>query len=189
VPIHSSRGQLISVIETIQDLSERKRMEETLTRLASTDPLTDVYNRGRIEELLRQEIARAGRYGQPFAVLLLDLDYFKKVNDRFGHSVGDTVLKEIAAAVQRQLRETDALGRWGGEEFLVLCPGTGQEEAVAIAERLRRLVEGLAFGVTISCGLTEYRHGDTVDVLINRADRALYGAKRDGRNTVRLAAA
>lgn len=188
VPIYNRSKELVAVIETLHDLTERKKMEEALTRLATTDTLTGVYNRGKIEESLRQEMARAARYGTPLTILLFDLDDFKKINDSLGHSIGDQVLKEVAATVARQIRETDVVGRWGGEEFMVLCPQTVAADAVTIAEKLRQRVEELPLGVTISCGLTGYQPGESMDALINRADKALYAAKHAGRNLVRLAA-
>ncbi|PKN46195.1 MAG: sensor domain-containing diguanylate cyclase, partial [Deltaproteobacteria bacterium HGW-Deltaproteobacteria-16] len=175
-------------IETLHDLTERKKMEEALTRLATTDTLTGICNRGKIEESLRQEMARSARYGSPLTILLFDLDFFKKVNDTFGHSIGDQVLKEVAATVGKHIRETDTLGRWGGEEFMVLCPGIVAQDAVAIAEKLRQRVEELPIGVTISCGIAGCLPGESMDGLINRADKALYAAKHSGRNLVRLAA-
>jgi len=188
VPIYNHGKELVAVIETLHDLTERKKMEEALTRLATTDTLTGIFNRGKIEESLRQEMARASRYGSPLTIILFDLDYFKKINDSLGHSIGDQVLQEVAAAVAGQIRETDVLGRWGGEEFMVLCPGTMADDAVTIAEKLRQQVERLPLGVTISCGLAGCRPGESMDALINRADKALYAAKRAGRNLVRIAA-
>jgi diguanylate cyclase (GGDEF)-like protein/PAS domain S-box-containing protein len=188
VPIYNRGKELVAVIETLHDLTERKKMEEALTRLATTDTLTGIYNRGKIEESLRQEMARSMRYGSPLAIILFDLDYFKKINDSLGHSIGDQVLKEVAATVGAQIRETDVLGRWGGEEFIVLCPGIVAQEAITIAEKLRQQVEGLPLGVTISCGLAGSRSGESMDALINRADKALYAAKHAGRNLVRMAA-
>ena len=188
VPIYNRGKELVAVIETLHDLTERKKMEEALTRLATTDTLTGIYNRGKIEESLRQEMARAARYGSPLTIILFDLDYFKKINDSLGHSIGDQVLKEVAATVGRQIRETDVLGRWGGEEFMVLCPGTMAEDAITIAEKLRQRVAELPLRVTISCGLAGYRSGESMDALINRADKALYAAKHAGRNLVRMAA-
>lgn len=188
VPIYNHGKELVAVIETLHDLTERKKMEEALTRLATTDTLTGICNRGKIEESLRQEMARAARYGSPLTIILFDLDYFKKINDSLGHSIGDQVLKEVAATVGKQIRETDMLGRWGGEEFMVLCPGVVAQDAVTIAEKLRQRVEELPLGVTISCGLADYQAGESMDALINRADKALYSAKRSGRNLVRSAA-
>ena len=188
VPIYNHNKELVAVIETLHDLTERKKLEEALTRLATTDTLTGICNRGKIEESLRQETARSSRYGSPLTILLFDLDFFKKVNDTFGHSIGDQVLKEVAATVGKQIRETDILGRWGGEEFMVLCPGIVAQDAVAIAEKLRQRVEELPIGVTISCGIAGCQPGESIDGLINRADKALYAAKHSGRNLVRLAA-
>jgi len=188
VPIYNRDRELVAVIETLHDLTERRKMEEALTRLAITDTLTGIYNRGKIEDSLRQEMARSARYGSPLTIILFDLDHFKKINDSLGHSIGDQVLREVAATLEKQLRETDALGRWGGEEFMVLCPGVVADDAVGIAEKLRQQVEALPLGITISCGLAGCRPGESMDGLINRADSALYTAKHAGRNLVRMVA-
>ncbi len=186
VPIYNHGKELVAVIETLHDLTERQKMEEALTRLATTDTLTGVCNRGKIEESLRQEMARTSRYGSPLTIILFDLDRFKEINDSFGHSIGDQVLQEVAATVGKQIRATDVLGRWGGDEFIVLCPGIVADDAVRIAEKLRQRVEELPLGITISCGLAGCRPGESVVSLINRADKALYAAKSAGRNLVRI---
>ena len=188
VPIYNHGKKLVAVIETLHDLTERKKMEEALTRLATTDTLTGIYNRGKIKESLRQEIARATRYASPLSILLFDIDDFKKINDSLGHSMGDQVLKEIAATVGKQIRGTDVLGRWGGDEFIVLCPGIVADRAAVIVEKLRQQIEELPLGITISCGLAGYRSGESIAALINRTDKALYAAKSAGRNVVRVAA-
>lgn len=188
VPIYNRDRELIAVIETLHDLTERKNMEEELTRLATTDALTGIYNRGKIEEFLKQEIARSSRYGSPLTIILFDLDRFKDINDSLGHTIGDQVLREVAATVGGHIRATDTLGRWGGEEFMVLCPGIVATDAIRIAEKLRQQVENLPLGVTISCGLAGCRSGESMDGLIKRADKALYAAKHAGRNLVRMAA-
>ena len=188
VPIYNHAKELVAVIETLHDLTERKKMEEDLTRLATTDPLTGICNRGKIEESLQQEIVRIARYGSPMTIILFDIDGFKKINDRLGHSSGDQALKEVAATVAKQIRATDVLGRWGGDEFMVLCPQTMVDDAVTIAEKLRQQVEHLPQGITISCGLAGSRPGESMAALIKRADKALYAAKSAGRNLVRRAA-
>ncbi len=187
VPIYNHAKELVAVIETLHDLSEHKKMEEALTRLATTDPLTGICNRGKIEESLQQEIIRTARYGSPMTIILFDIDGFKKINDSLGHSSGDQALKEVAATVAKQIRATDVLGRWGGDEFMVLCPQTMADDAVTIAEKLRQQVEHLPQGITISCGLAGSRPGESMAALIKRADKALYAAKSAGRNLVRRA--
>ncbi|MFW6322639.1 MAG: diguanylate cyclase [Guyparkeria sp.] len=157
-------------------------------RLAVTDKLTGVYNRHRLDQVLEEETRRAHRYGEGFGVLILDIDHFKQINDRFGHRSGDTVLREFTDVLRRTCRQTDVLGRWGGEEFLVISAHADRTTLHAFAERLRASVEAQAFSdverVTTSVGASLFRAGDTSDTLIKRADDALYEAKRLGRNIV-----
>lgn len=178
----------------------RKATEDlgaALTRaeeLATTDPLTGCSNRRQVIAQLELEAARAAR-GEPFCVCLADLDRFKQINDSFGHAAGDEVLVAFVSAARRTLRPTDALGRWGGEEFLVVLAQTPCAEAATIAERLRGLAEGAvmpglpaAQRVTVSIGVAEYRIGETVVQTVGRADQALYAAKQAGRNRVEISA-
>lgn len=160
-----------------------------VNRLATIDPLTGVANRRSILERVADEAAHARRDGTTFSVAMLDLDRFKTVNDRFGHATGDKVLAEFARAAQAAMRAGDPLGRVGGEEFLVLMPGSDAASALAAAHRLRAAVaavrwsdlgEGLA--VTTSAGVAQYQAGETVEQLLTRADAALYRAKADGRD-------
>ena len=168
------------------DISERKRLERELARQASHDHLTGLYNRWKFEELLELECERSRRYRTPFAVVMFDIDHFKQVNDDFGHDVGDRVLKRVADVVGQQIRRTDSLARWGGEEFMLLLPETELGHAVRIAEAARRRVDQADFPgpgrLTISLGVTEYRAGETVPALFKRVDKALYQAKQSGRN-------
>ncbi|WP_027329460.1 sensor domain-containing diguanylate cyclase [Marinimicrobium agarilyticum] len=161
-----------------------------LEKVANTDALTGTLNRYRIEHLVQMSLANAERYGQPFSLLLFDLDHFKMINDTYGHEVGDRILKALVGALTEGLREGDQLGRWGGEEFLVLAPNTVLSDAGIFAERLRGMVLDAEFGldepVTISIGVTEWRAGDTLKNLLVRADRAMYQAKHSGRNRVHL---
>ncbi|WP_347330618.1 sensor domain-containing diguanylate cyclase [Marinimicrobium locisalis] len=174
---------------------ERKALAEAnehLEKVANTDALTGTLNRYRIEHLVQMSMANAERYGQPFSLLLFDLDHFKLINDTCGHEVGDRVLKTLVAALTEGLREGDQLGRWGGEEFLVLAPNTVLDDAGIFAERLRGVVVDTTFGleepVTISIGVAEWRKGDTMKSLLVRADQAMYDAKHSGRNRVHLQA-
>ncbi|BCO30885.1 hypothetical protein TspCOW1_09880 [Thiohalobacter sp. COW1] len=166
----------------------RKRLAGELEHQASHDVLTGLNNRRKFEELLLQEIERTNRYQRPFAVIMFDIDHFKRINDRHGHDVGDAVLSELAAIVREQVRDTDIPARWGGEEFIVLLPETGIEGAGRAAEGLRRRIAGTLFTgagrVTISLGVTQYQPGDSLDSLVKRADEALYRAKGEGRNRV-----
>lgn len=175
-------------------LSEQKLQESNLEleRLAVTDKLTQLPNRVKIDEMLEQELARTGRSGQEFSILILDIDYFKSINDTHGHQAGDAVLKEFAATVKDSLRKTDTVGRWGGEEFLIVVPAVGIEAAAVMAEKLRRIIETNPFtgvpGITCSFGITSSVPGDSVTAMIKRADQALYRAKNTGRNRVEVEA-
>lgn len=168
------------------DISERKRLERELARQASHDHLTGLYNRWKFEEVLQLELERARRYGTQFSVMMFDIDHFKRVNDEFGHDVGDRVLQGIGALVGQQVRRTDILARWGGEEFMLLLSETGLDHARQLAESTRMRVGEADFPrcgrLTISLGVTEYRPGETLLAMLKRVDNALYSAKRGGRN-------
>jgi diguanylate cyclase (GGDEF)-like protein len=178
--------------------------EARLTHLATTDTLTGIANRRMVLSALEMELNRAGRTGRPLALLMLDLDLFKSINDRHGHAIGDAVLVATAARCQAQLRGMDTCGRIGGEEFLVVLPETGADEARVIAERLRATLGDNAIdtsagpiAVTVSIGLalfnpmatparrTEVDLADQVQELLRQADQSLYRAKSEGRNCVR----
>jgi two-component system cell cycle response regulator len=180
------------IIGIATDISERKALEKELHRLAVTDPLTGAANRRRFMASGHIEIERAARYQTPLAVVMMDIDHFKAVNDSHGHAIGDEVLKKVADATQGCLREIDLLGRLGGEEFAALLPETGLDAAIAVAERLRRAVAAIiiplkdaALSVTASFGVAE-RGADELlfDTFLGRADAALYKAKQAGRDRV-----
>jgi diguanylate cyclase (GGDEF)-like protein len=161
---------------------------EELARMARHDPLTGLGNRLRLDEALKREMCRFTRYGTPFSVILLDVDHFKKINDRHGHQVGDGVLVRLAGVLREITRGSDLAGRWGGEEFLVLCPSTDLDGACHLAEHLRRAIaettdDGLP-AITASLGVAMVGTGDGEDRLLSRADTALYAAKQAGRNRV-----
>lgn len=177
------------LIETFMDLTERKKMEEELRCLSITDCLTGAYNRRYFIHVLEQEIERARRTGQPFSLVMVDLDHFKSVNDRFGHAAGDLVLKSLVDMIKQRIRKIDCLARWGGEEFVILLPHTPVDKAAGLAEELRQRlsrmhIPGLGY-VTASFGVAGYCPGDTVDTILKRADDRLYEAKAAGRNRVR----
>lgn len=159
---------------------------DELAHLANTDELTHLPNRRLLAERIESELVRFARYGRAFTVILLDIDHFKLVNDRFGHDVGDQVLVALAERVRTSLRDVDLLGRWGGEEFIIILPEAGLQEGLPIAQALCASVAARPlFGdhaITISCGVAEVRPGDTADSLFHRADAAMYVAKRKGRN-------
>lgn len=164
---------------------------ETLRDMANYDQLTGCLNRHAAHSILQHEVRRYADNELPLAVLMADIDHFKKVNDTFGHNAGDQVLKKFAQVAGSALRRCDMLCRWGGEEFLILLRGTLQEEALQIADRIRRRVESLAFHpydtcglLTVSMGSASSPPGTDFEQLIAHADKALYRAKREGRNRV-----
>lgn len=165
-----------------------------LEALATTDPLTGLPNHRAMVTVLDQELERAHRFGRPCALLFLDLDHFKALNDGYGHAAGDTVLREVAAVARRALRGVDVLGRWGGEEFIALLPETDAQAALDVAERVRAVVAAHPFpvggGAHLSCSIGVAAHPDaaTRDGLVDAADRAMYAAKRLGRNQARTSA-
>nr|WP_320191536.1 diguanylate cyclase [uncultured Desulfobacter sp.] len=166
-----------------------KQKSEKLKTLSITDALTGQYNRFKTEEVLLNEFERFERYGEKICVLLLDIDKFKAVNDTFGHDFGDKVLTEFSSLVSQNLRRVDVLGRWGGEEFIVICPGTSLENGGKVAENLRSMVQGHCFApvpeVTVSIGVSAFHENDHAYTdAVKRADNALYRSKRTGRNRV-----
>lgn len=171
-----------------------KRLNQELNRLASTDDLTGLPNRRTLMERLNTEMKRANRYGHELTFAILDLDHFKKVNDRYGHPKGDEVLKRFAELLQEATRESDLVARFGGEEFAILFPQSSMEEARQVVERLRESTNEMVFEaeetnfhIACSAGLTQLQEDEEdVDRLIKRADVALYQAKEDGRNCVRV---
>ena len=169
---------------------ENAHLQTVVRRQAVTDELTDLANRRRFMEVLHQEVARAARFDQPLALVLFDLDYFKQINDQYGHQVGDEVLRATAAVIRGRVRETDLPARVGGEEFGIILSGTDVHGAAALAENLRvdltELVDvlGPKSPVTASFGVAEIGRGGSAEFLIGNADRALYRAKALGRNRV-----
>lgn len=156
---------------------------------ASLDPLTRLWGRRYFNEALHKETEASKRYRSSLSLMIIDIDDFKSINDHFGHQAGDSVLKEIAAVINKNQRGSDTYARWGGEEFIVLMPRTSAETARVVAERLRKSFEEYQFShtrsVTASIGIAEYHvEADTVDSLITRADDALYRAKEQGKNCI-----
>jgi polar amino acid transport system substrate-binding protein len=159
-----------------------------LEKLAITDKLTDVYNRTKLDEILLDEINRCKRFECSFGFCILDIDYFKSTNDSFGHLVGDKILISFAKLLKESIRETDYVGRWGGEEFVIIVPKTNKENLTAFAQKLRVKIENFDFEKvgkkTASFGITVTKENDTIETVIKRADDALYQAKKNGRNKV-----
>jgi diguanylate cyclase (GGDEF)-like protein len=162
--------------------------------LATRDALTDLWNRRHIDALLLGEMERNARSGGGLCVCMVDLDHFKSINDRYGHPVGDSTLRSVAASMKGELRSIDQLGRFGGEEFLIVLPGASLEASMGCAKRLLSSVALLAIlpdpqqRITISVGLAECALGESALALLTRADSALYQAKQDGRNRVSISA-
>lgn len=178
-------------------INELRKQNEQLHDLAIRDGLTGLYNRRHSEELLTAEFERAIRYERELSLLFIDVDHFKNYNDHNGHPSGDEALKTIAGILQENTRKSDSIGRWGGEEFVVLAPETSPEAANTLAEKLRSCVAQHSFPggesqpngcVSISIGIANLAGGDTLEKLIQQADAALYAAKSAGRNRVKIAA-
>lgn len=171
---------------------EQKVAERTkeLKKLSITDKLTDVYNRMKIDESLEAEVLRQNRYGNKFGIIIMDIDFFKSINDNYGHQAGDDVLKEFANILKSRVRKTDIVGRWGGEEFIIICIEIDLEHLVKLAEKLRLEIEQTNFShvdkKTASFGVALYKKDEKIEQFINRADTALYKAKNSGRNRVEI---
>lgn len=187
-----AQGRFVMSRSTLFDLTERKRLELELARQARTDVLTGLNNRRYFFELAERELARSKRHVQDFALLMLDVDHFKFINDNYGHDAGDEVLRKLSKVCDETLREIDVVGRIGGEEFAALLSGATCVQALAAAERLRLAIESTVVSLqeravcfTVSIGITSLMPNDEgVDELLKRADQALYRAKRGGRNRV-----
>jgi len=179
-------NQRLAAINT--ELTEKNAELERISRL---DHLTQTFNRIQTDSDLEREISRSHRYERPFSIVFVDIDHFKRINDTHGHQTGDQVLKDFAKLVQKKLRENDVFGRWGGEEFVLLCPETDGEGARDLAEKLRATIANHTFSsgvsVTASFGVAQLRTTEDRESLIKRTDEALYKAKSDGRNAVRVA--
>ena len=190
-------NDIVQLVGSSRDITDRKKIEEDLRYLSEVDPLTGVPNRRKIAEELDRELARAHRHSHPLSVLMSDVDHFKTINDEFGHDAGDSALRGIATTIRESLRPADRVGRWGGEEFVIVLPETDRAGALATAERVRLAVEGTPIltgrSVTVSIGIAslgavrEARPralSHTVDSLVRIADEELYRAKDQGRNRV-----
>ena len=201
MPIEDGAGDVSHVCITVQDVTDvslyRARLQATLEHIEAIsvrDGLTGVYNRRHLEVLATQEIGRAERHGGPLSVVLFDLDHFKAINDGFGHRAGDDVLCEVSRRVETALRVNDHLGRYGGEEFVLILPDTSLDGAGQVAERVRRSVHDTpvetdagSLEVSVTLGVAEWQLQEPVDALLDRADRCLYRGKKAGRNRVSLA--
>ncbi len=185
-------GMLEYATNQIAIVLENAFTHEKVERLSITDELTQVYNRRYLSRRLDEEFAKAERYRTPLSVLLLDLDHFKRINDQFGHQVGDQALRTVSGVIRSNLREVDVVGRYGGEEFLVMLPHTSRTDALAVADKIRAAAEKIVvpghadLKLTLSVGVATFPdlRVTTIDELVGRADEALYSAKSGGRNQV-----
>lgn len=183
IPIKDEKGEVVSYMSVGVDITAKKELE----KLSITDKLTNIYNRRKLDEELNSEFVRAQRYQHPLSLLLMDIDFFKKINDTYGHQTGDYVLQTLAKVLKQNIRSSDIVGRYGGEEFMVIVPDTKIDEAWQLAEKLRQSVEQFSFDevnkVTISIGVSQLNMQDNrSEEIIKRADEALYKAKEEGRN-------
>ena len=193
VPMRDAGGNIKGLLGVTRDVTERKKVEQELERQARTDALTGLANRRQFMELAEQELSRTQRYGGQLSMLMMDIDHFKRVNDTYGHHMGDLVLQKLGALCRETLRDIDSVGRIGGEEFAVVLPQTGAEKALEVAERFRKtiakaelpLAHGLPLRFTLSIGVTTLAGPSAnVDTLLAQADKALYEAKNQGRDRV-----
>jgi diguanylate cyclase (GGDEF)-like protein len=184
---------VVKLTDHLRASQEKMRNElDQLWSTANTDRLTGAWNRTRLDSILKNEMDRRMRHGNPLCMLVMDIDHFKRVNDTKGHDVGDQVLIELVKRVNGALRASDTLVRWGGEEFVVLCPDTSLATAITLAERLRKVIEERPFvgtgKVTVSIGVAECRRRDSWAAWFKRADQAVYRAMEGGRNRVEVSA-
>ncbi len=180
----SPDGEHVGFTVICTDITDTMKIKQ----LAERDALTNIYNRRKLNQSLLDESSRSQRYQSTFCVLIFDIDHFKQVNDRYGHATGDSVLIEFAQVIKSHIRQSDIFGRWGGEEFLLICPETDINAAVAVGEKLRKAVETYQFSdvecLTTSIGVAEHMSNEDVENTVNRADASLYIAKEQGRNRV-----
>lgn len=184
--------EIYNMAKAISKISKKVlKTKEAFKRLSFTDKLTKQHNRRRLEELLIKEANVSSRYKQPLSIILIDIDYFKCVNDRYGYSTGDTILKQFSTFINQNLRESDCFGRWGGEEFLVICPHTNLEGALLLSNRLKKSVKNERYAhniqLTASFGTAQLHEKETIRNLISRTDEALYKAKNKGKDQIEKA--
>ncbi len=188
-PIRAADNTISGIFMIIQDVTELATYEQKLVEMNTKDMLTGIYNRRFLDTRLKEECDRHHRYSRPLSLMMIDIDFFKKVNDTYGHQCGDHILKAVAEKASSIIRKTDILARYGGEEFCCLLPETDAAAAEAVAENIRMQIEemvssfeGNQVSVTISLGISGINGNDTPESLLKRADEALYEAKHSGRN-------
>jgi polar amino acid transport system substrate-binding protein len=180
----------IFILYLWRNISLKSKKEEEFRTLATMDKLTSIFNRYKIDMALDEQIEIAKRYKRPLSLIFFDIDHFKRINDRYGHKIGDYVLIEIAKLINGHIRSSDIFGRWGGEEFLIILPETDIEKATLLAKKLRKEIENHKFEyvdrITCSFGVTTYKEDDSVNAIMERVDKLLYQSKENGRNQVTI---
>ena len=188
VIVRNSNNEVVNFVGYLFDISDMKAKEQELRLLSTTDTLTQIYNRLFLDEVLRKQYHRLHRNDEVCSIMIMDIDFFKKINDKYGHLVGDEVLVELSSLIKEHIRESDIFGRWGGEEFMLITPYTTKDDAAILAEKLRTLIEKHNFPtvktITLSFGIAECKRELTLDENIINADNALYYSKENGRNMV-----
>lgn len=173
-----------------KEIKKRKRAEDALVDYANKDSLTKIYNRRKLEKLMSLQISQSKKENTTFSIIFFDIDNFKKINDEFGHNIGDKILISLSKIVSQNIRKSDIIGRWGGEEFIIILPYTDVNGALKTTEHLKELINNYNFGigraVTSSFGITQYKNKDTKKELVERADEAMYFVKNNGRNGIKI---
>ena len=197
--MRDANGTPLAIFGGVKDITEQKQAEDALREsehryqeLSIIDDLTQLYNSRHFHAQLEREIERSNRYGQPLTLLLLDIDKFKKFNDKYGHVEGDYVLSRLGQVVKRCLRETDSAYRYGGEEFTIILPMTTSEEGIVIAKRIQTELRNEVFSpvldqniyMTISIGLAQYKLKEEMKAFVQRVDKLMYQAKKEGRDRI-----
>lgn len=193
--IYELKVSILKMMESLEKLLLKTTREKIHYEImALTDSLTKLYNRRIFIEVAEKELSRASKFGDSFSIILLDIDNFKKINDTYGHDVGDIVLRTVAEVLKKNVRKMDMVVRWGGEEFIVMLPNTNLKNAVKVAEKLRKLIErtkmklpsGEVINITVSVGVSSFKGQRSLDEIIKEADIALYTAKSRGKNRVEI---
>ncbi len=188
--IYDDENNFRELLAISRDITQKVKLRREMIALSETDKLTGLYNRVKLDDTLEHELWRAKTTATTFAVIMIDVDHFKRINDCFGHLAGDVVLIALAKLFKAMTRSTDLVGRWGGEEFLVILPNADEVKAIELAEKIRSGVSENCFPeqqrITISLGVSVFSGDATVDSIIYRADQALYQAKKNGKNQVHL---
>ncbi|MGB9811424.1 MAG: GGDEF domain-containing protein [Dictyoglomus turgidum] len=190
-------NEIRSIAKEIEGITEKEmykknldlsNLNRKLEELSIKDDLTGLYNRRKMDQELEKCLYIWERYNRPFSIIIIDIDDFKKINDTYGHLIGDMVLEKISKIIRENIRKSDIASRWGGEEFLILLPETNLQNATLVAEAFRRKIEEANFGIdekiTVSVGVANIENNESIDSLIQRADKNLYKAKESGKNKV-----